>query len=197
MTLSVKRLPTIDHDALKIYVQCMARDIATNTNEIVYWWERSEEFKPNELIILGIYLNDKMIGYVQMVDTPRFLCIDYIAMDKLWRTSSIFSKTLDKVFEWIDNVKKGKLIVTEVERKGFIKVLAKYGFQAVKVNYQTPLLGKRPTPMTLLANRDVPHPKWLVFHIYFEHYLHWYSIYDKTDKFLEFRYVIDDLIENI
>ena len=79
-------------NAIKIYLSTTPHDQKTNSSEIVQWVDEQSHFKVGELFFFGLKVNDVVVGYAELayVKKDRILIIDYINLEKSYRSNSNF-----------------------------------------------------------------------------------------------------------
>ena len=94
-------------DALEIYRRNIFRQEKTPTNEIAWVIDNRKKFKTSMPFIMGIKLNNKIIGFSEIAFIPKIksLIIDYIIFDAKYRTNSAFYSFLLLALEYINSLK--------------------------------------------------------------------------------------------
>jgi hypothetical protein len=210
-------------EALRIYKNNTAPNIRTNTNEITYWLEHyNKSFKNKKLYILGFYLDDKVIGYAEMIyiKKTKILVIDYLTIDKVYRRNGSFYPFVNHIQRLIENESiQIDYVLTEIcslkennepedESKYLIRLLKMEGFNIIKAPYKQPYLGIDNYESLLNAQLMVwstLKPNTLqkatymsfIYSIFYEHYLSWYESFLGQKEFNEYKKQLDLLYNEI
>lgn len=192
------------NDFLEIYSKNININIRTDTNDIIYWIDNYNTLsKISSLYVFGLFLNEKPIGYCQIVyfHDMKMIFIDYIAITKEYRGVS-FNAFISLIKQYFENKKIVILLyVTEVpyysnslipsteseKLSYFLK--KKLGMKSIKALYYQPELGlsNEDTQMmaTLLIKFECEEPHMdtigkkvylnILYTIYEKHYLFWYK----------------------
>jgi len=81
-------------DALRVYTSCIPHEAKTSTNEISYWVDHAKEKSDiADLIFLGFYSNDTIIGYAEIayIKNERLIIMDYMVIESKYMSNSSFS----------------------------------------------------------------------------------------------------------
>lgn len=208
--------------ALSIYSQNIDPLIRTDTREIIYWLDRYNRKFTDKFYIVGLYLNDVIIGYGQFVYfvEEKIVFIDYLAIEKQSRKNNTFYEFTDKIKEFLaeENLHYTYILTevgyykennepTEVTRN-LIRLLKMSGFGVVKMDYFQPMLGKNnyetelSTILMLYTENDVKRIKKETFlliidTIYFKHYKRWYDAFFQDKEHALYISRLDDLKKKI
>ena len=91
-------------NAIKIYLSTTPHDQKTNSSEIVQWVDEQSHFKVGELFFFGLKVNDVVVGYAELayVKKDRILIIDYINLEKSYRSNSNFYAFYTLIIDYIN-----------------------------------------------------------------------------------------------
>jgi N-acetylglutamate synthase-like GNAT family acetyltransferase len=193
--------------ALALYSRNIEPFLRTDTREIIYWLDEYPLRHTDQFIILGLYLNEMVIGYAQLAyfAEERLIFVDYIVVEKEFRKNNTFYEFVEEIKEFITAESiEFDFILAEVggfdnkepsaATKNLIRLLKMTGFGVVKTNYHHPRLGKAnyesefQSILMLYTPSEVKHIKketYLSFlkTIYFKHYQRWYAnFFDEKDN---------------
>lgn len=189
--------------ALSIYSKNIEPILRTDTREIMYWLDNYGKHYKDKFYLLGLYLNNKLIGYAQLVyfENECILFVDYIVIDKDFRRNNTFYQFIEEIKNFLIDEEvvydyilgevgyfNDKKIPTESTRN-LIRLLKMSGFGVIKTNYYQPMLGKNNYESELMSVLMIYTPndlkkikkdtfQLMINTIYFKHYKRWY------DKFL-------------
>lgn len=188
-------------DALIIYNNNIAPEIKTNTNEIVYWIDNFNIlFSNKELFIFGLYYNETLIGYAQLVyfKNDKFIFIDYLCLNDPYKKNAIFYPLYNLLEAYlIEEQCDYKYIITEVSYTEdsldideasvlLLNLLFMENYGIADAIYYQPLLGldnkesNFENKLMLKSNEPIKKMKKetylsIVQTIYKDHYLPWYK----------------------
>jgi len=142
--------------ALRLYAENIEPSYRTDTNELIYWVEKFQKRYGDGFFILGLYLNNLLIGYAQMAYfvEERFVEVDYLVIDKPYRKNNAFYEFVDKISEFISQEHLVfDFIICEVgcyfenmepteSSKTLIRLLKMSHFGVIKCSYYVPRLGR-------------------------------------------------------
>lgn len=97
---------TYYHEALRVYCQTITYDQKTNTNEIAYWVNHSNDFPNCKPLFFALILNNMVIGYAEWayLVSNRILIIDYIILDSQYKSNSAFFAFFSLIINYIDSL---------------------------------------------------------------------------------------------
>ena len=92
--------------AVDVYRRTVARNVKTNTNEIVWAVDNRDKFKKVQLFFFGLELNGKIIGYAEIafIKRTRYITIDYIVIEEKYRTHSAFYSFFMLIIEFFNTI---------------------------------------------------------------------------------------------
>lgn len=207
--------------ALDIYSAETAKEIRTDTNEIVYWLGRYDaEFDGDKLLLFGLYKGGDIIGFAQAVHlkSARIIIVDYMAICRSSRRHNVFFQFVDMIYEWtIGENLCHDYIVVEVStpkdplaarRAGaLIRALNMAGFATVDAPYLHPKLGSQGEteasakllvkPNIAIASISTSEYIRIVRSIYYDHYIRWYSKIFAQGAFDEYKRSVDKDYETV
>ena len=191
-------------DALEIYRRNIFRQEKTPTNEIAWVIDNRKKFKTSMPFIMGIKLNNKIIGFSEIAFIPKIksLIIDYIIFDAKYRTNSAFYSFLLLALEYINSLKIDyDYILFEKVIKGdeeaFITEISELqleGFQVINQLYFQPRLDidnvdSEQEAILLIYQKNNSNPFIskesylnMISAIYFDYYFEWDSFFFKNDE---------------
>lgn len=191
-------------DALDVYISTVPRNEKTNTNEIIWCLDNAKQFKKFELYFLGLELNNKIIGYAEIafLRRTRYVTLDYLAIDKKYRTHSAFYTFLLLIVEYFANIKLdydfiGIELLTNDDSFTFQKNLSEFeieGFRVVNTTYIQPCLepnnyDSQHDAILLIYQRNTTNKRIsqktyldIVHSIYFDYYFEWDSHFLKNNE---------------
>lgn len=211
-------------DALIIYSNTIAPEIKTNTNEITYWIDKfNEKFSDKELYIFGLYYNEKLIGYSQLVyfKNDKFVFIDYLCLNDPYKKNAIFYPLYNLIETYlIEERCDYKYIITEVSYTEnnldideasilLLNLLFMENYGIADAMYYQPLLGldnqesNFENKLMIKSNEPIRKMKKetylnIVETIYKKHYLCWYEpLLDTNDNYKQYEKHINKLFENV
>jgi len=219
------RLKSSNHKDLTKCLDLYARNIEplvrTSTNEIAYWLDNFKKRKDEVFYIFGFYMNNTLIGYAQIVHftTEEIIFIDYLAIDKEFRRNNTFYEFIEHIFIFFKDNLKIKYVLAEVAlfkrnslpsdyAKTLIRLLKISGFNILKIEYYSPMLGKEnfesETECALMIqtpNNELDKIKtetYLSFLkvIYFKHYQRWYEEFLNQDDMNNYNKSLYHLYQN-
>lgn len=188
--------------ALSLYAKNIDSLIRTDSREILYWLDNYSKRYPDKFCLLGLYLNNVLIGFSELVYfvEEKIVFVDYIVIDSNHRRNNTF-------YEFIENIK-GFLdeeclnydnIICEVgyyehgkefsgPGRNLIRLLKMSGFGVIKNDYIQPMLGKTnfeselKCVLMIFPINDLGRIKRETFMmildtIYFKHYKRWYDAF--------------------
>ena len=157
----------------------------------------SKEFKNVTLYFLGLELNNKIIGYAEIafLKRTRYINIDYLAIEKKYRTHSALYTFLLLIIEYFTSIKLdydfiGIELLTNDDKTVFQKNLSEFeleGFRVVNTMYIQPCLelnnyDSQHEAILLIYQRNASDKKIskntyldIVRALYFEYYYEWDS----------------------
>lgn len=186
--------------ALYIYSQNIDPLLRTDTREIIYWLDNYNNTYKDRFFLLGLFLNNELIGYSQLAHfiDEKMIFIDYIVIDQNFRKNNTFYEFVEQIREYL--YQEGfdfNFVVGEVgyfidnkepteQSKMLIRLLKMSGFGVVKSRYFQPMLGKNNfesevlTVLMIYIPNDVKKIKKETFlliieTIYYRHYKRWYD----------------------
>lgn len=186
--------------ALGVYLSHVTPDIRTKSNEITYWLDQSYKQFGDEFIILGFFVEKRVIGFAELAyfAQSRILVFDYLVLHKEYRSHGEYFQFARMIQDWIANERlEFDYAVAEVsyestgdqpsERSLQLAQLFQYiGFSIVDCDYlQAPLgddniqSGSRAFLLVGSCEALPSLKKATVLHIartgYIEHHLRWYT----------------------
>lgn len=200
-------------DALSLYVDNIAPELRTSTNEITSWADKYNKKFDDELLLFGLFENNKLIGFSEQVyfKKEKFIHIDYFVIDKEYRgnhTFQIFFALFEKFYK---NYKyEFNFIITEVEVRNepLLQLLRLNSFGEIQSKYYQPQLGQNNHDSLIeskLLYFRADNDKMIkieTFHmiintIYYNHYIRWYEEFFSEKELLEYKKNIEKLKEKI
>jgi hypothetical protein len=182
--------------ALRLYVRLIPGPARTQSNEIVYWLENYQQFKPDEFCVCGFYSNDAIIGYAQFAyfHAERIIAFDYLLLHEAHRGHGEYFQFVKLLKEWIDEQHwELDYVTAEVsadcdvanDRVRLVDLFQQVGFAVVNCLYHQPHLGlNNPQsdikvhflvrPSAKMLTMPAPVFVKIVETIYFKHYQRWY-----------------------
>lgn len=186
--------------ALNLYSNNIEPILRTDTREIMYWIDNYSSRFQDKFILLGLYLNDQLIGFSQLAYflDECIVFVDYIVIEEGFRRNNTFYQFLEEIKTFLDNEDisydyivgevgyyNDKHIPTEKTRN-LIRLLKMSGFGVIKANYFQPMLGKTNFESELMSVLMVYTPNELtklkketfqliINTIYYKHYKRWYD----------------------
>ncbi len=212
--------------ALNIYTKNIEPILRTDTREIIYWLDNYNKQFDDRFYILGLYLNNKIIGYAQLVyfENERIVFVDYILIEKDFRRNNTFYQFIEEIKNFfIDENVIYDYILGEVgyyndqrvpteNTRNLIRLLKMSGFGVIKTNYYQPMLGKNNHESELMSvlmiytQNELKKIKKDTFQlmvntIYFKHYKRWYdkflNEFEQNDYFLNLNKLMTLITDNI
>lgn len=191
-------------NALDVYIGTVPRNEKTNTNEIIWCLDNACQFKKFTLYFLGLELNNRIIGYAEVafLKKTRYVTLDYLAIDKKYRTHSAFYTFLLLIVEYFASIKLdydfiGIELLTNDDASVFQKNLSEFeieGFRVVNTTYIQPCLepnnyDSQHDAILLIYQRNTSDKKIsrntyldIVHSIYFDYYFEWDSHFLKNNE---------------
>lgn len=189
------------NDALIIYSQNIEASLRTDTREILHWIDYYPTSFDDKFIVLGFYLNKKIIGYAQFAYfiEERLIFVDYVVIGAEFRGNNTFYQFVDEIKEFFkaENLQ-FDFILAEVggfegnepgiQTKYLIRLLKLSGFGVLKTTYFHPRLGLNKyesefQSVLMVFNsgeqKKIKKETFLLFleTIYFKHYQRWYDAF--------------------
>jgi hypothetical protein len=89
--------------ALKLYSENIEPEYRTDTSEILFWTDNFEKQFGDSFLILGLYLNDVLIGFseVAVFKEEKLVEVDYIVIDPRYRKNNAFYQFLDQITSFL------------------------------------------------------------------------------------------------
>lgn len=179
------------NSALNIYLDEIAFELKTSSQEIIYWINNYSKKFNDELLIFGFYENDTLIGFSQCVYflDKQFIVIDYFIIASQYRGNHSFQMIVALLKKFFREYNYDyNFIVTEVEsdNKILLRLLKQNGFGEIQSKYFQPNLGINNFD-SLLEAKLLYYPaeedktikkesyKKIIETIYNDHYIRWYS----------------------
>ncbi len=211
--------------ALKIYLDNIDYNVITNTNEITHCIDSYNKLYPDaEFTVVGFYMNKVLIGFSQFIyfKKEKFMFIDYLVIEKIYRKNNTFYEFLAKIREYIDSVNYDlRYIVGEISLQGaseekeyspntrnLIRLLKMNNFGTIEAPYYQPMLGVNNYESYLKAilmlypvdeYRIIKKETFLMIlkTVYFKHYENWYKLFLNDAEIREYSMHIHDLFREI
>lgn len=208
--------------ALNIYSKFTPSNIKTDTNDIIFWLENYNKKFSDSFFVFGLYKNDKVIGFMQLVYflKEKFFTVDYITIDENHRQMHAFTTFIYLVHSFFEiNNYDVNFVVTEVEYdekikqplesgRTLIRLLKQHNFSVVKVTYFQPQLGmhnhdsKTSAVLMYFSNNEKKYISketyfMILNKLFYEHYCRWYEPLLTKDEFSEYKNEIDLLYNKI
>ncbi len=171
--------------ALNIYSDEIPNNVRTDTNEIVYWFDRYNKMYEDQLMIFALVYDNQVVGFTQAVyfKTVGFATIDYVAIKKEFREhfASFFNLLIESI---LMNAQGINFLVTEIdgENKPLERLAKIKGFESLGDYIQPPVSGMEDTEIMaklllkrIGSNESYIEPNIVVKTLYFDHYLRWYK----------------------
>lgn len=188
--------------ALIIYSHNIEPFLRTDTREIIYWLDEYPRRFKDQFIILGLYLNNSIIGFAQLAyfKEVKLIFVDYIVIQKESRGNNTFYEFVEEIRTFLitENIE-FDYILAEVggfdenkepaaSTRNLIRLLKMIGFGVIKTNYFHPRLGKNNYESEFLSVLMLYSPDekksikketffLLLDTIYFNHYKRWYDVF--------------------
>ena len=224
-TYSVRRYTSsLDQEfirALKIYNDTVSTETKTDTREITYFVDNTDD-RPRELYFFGLYYNSKIIGYFQCgyLKQTKTLIIDYIILGNEYNHNSIFYPLFSLVQQYFsDNLVDIDYYVMEisirsleenVDKESYYsrKWLTSEDFRIINVPYPQPLLGISNYESNLdlrlmiksshtMSSIKVSTFMSIVNDIYTNHYIDWYSEFMNQEEISDYKEHINEQLNKI
>ncbi len=194
-------------EALSLYARYTPPALRTNTNEITYWVDNSDQYGSGKLLVMGFHCDKKIIGFAEIAYLPnsKVVIVDYLTIDPGFRQNNVY-------FEFIAHVQKFILnsgwdvhyVVAEVGKfdsnsppessRALVRLLKFSGFKVAKALYYQPQLGEKNADSEMEAilmvypfgenggqgeQSSLAKKTYMDITkaIYFDHYLQWYRPY--------------------
>lgn len=208
--------------ALKLYSENIEPAYRTDTNEIIYWIDNFDKKSSDRFFVLGLYLNEVIIGYTQFAYflTEKFIEVDYLVIHKDYRKNNAFYEFLDKIAYFL--TEQGIIydyILCEVgcyfedlapteNSRTLIRLLKMSHFGVIKCAYHVPRLGKTNYESQMRAILMIYSPTelkqirketYLLFiqTIFYKYYQRWYSVFFSEKENEEYKLNLDQLYDVI
>jgi hypothetical protein len=205
--------------ALNIYCREISPGIYTNSDDIAYWIDRYQAYRPDELFIFGLYINNQISGFAQFVymAEEELIFVDYMAIRADRRGHNSFYEFVSQIKDFVDqNYFRYGYILVEYpymthdgkepsgETKRMIRLLKLLDFGVLKAPYFQPAHGTNNQEShmksflmiyTKKEEQEIRKETYLkiVKALYFKHYLRWYEPIDKDitayKKYIDALYV--------
>lgn len=190
-------------DALDIYRKSVPRNEKTNTNEIIWCLDNSNEFNKFTLFLFGLELNNKIIGYAELalIKSTRYIALDYLLIDEKYKTHSALYTFLLLIVEYFSSIKldydfigiefltndDGELSkeeLSEFELEGFRVVNTLYIQPCLEINnydsrHEAFLLIYQRNTLNRIISKDTYLS--IIHSIYFDYYFEWDSHFLNDD----------------
>lgn len=208
--------------ALKLYAENIEPSYRTDTNEITYWLDNFEERFGDLFIVLGLYLNGKLIGFTELAyfQEEKFVQVDYIVLEKSYRKNNAFYEFIDKIGAFLTEEEiVFDYIICEVgcyfdnleptdSSKTLIRLLKMSHFGVIKCAYYVPQLGHRNyesqmRAILMIYSKDelkqLRKETYLMIinALFYKYYERWYSLVFNTEEQIAYKRAIDQLFEHI
>ena len=200
-------------ESMSIYTNAIPPELRTSSNEIIEWIDEYNIIFEDELLIFGLYEDNKIIGFSQGVffNKEKFIVIDYLVIDKQYRGNHTFQMFIALFKKFLEVYKyEYNFIVTEVESKNtaLMQLLRSNGFGEIQSKYFQPQLGVNNFE-SLLKAKLLYHPAYkdkvikddtysmIINTIYDKHYIRWYSKFLSNKKLIKYKQEIESLKKNI
>ncbi len=222
-TFSIKHLTNPENKdfikSISIYNNNTPIDIKTNSNEIVYWTQNSnDKFK---IFSFALLLNDKIVGYAMtsFIYSQKMLIYDYIALDNnsnntlflayfnLIKTYFINQKfDINYYVVEISNKNKGR--EKDKETKLFLKFLCIENFSRIDIQYDSLPLGLNNSESAFKAylyiksindRKTITKERFLdlISALYKDYYLSWYEPFFNEKQLESYLCIINDSLSKI
>lgn len=221
----IKRLTNPkDHDfgmAMNIYLNDIDPKIYTNSNDIAYWLENYQKFRPDELFILGLYINNRIVGFAQFVylAEEKLIFVDYMAIKSDHRGNNSFYEFVAQIKEFLEknNIHYAYIVIEypymnhgsnepSDESKRFIRLLKLLDFGVIKAAYFQPAHGlanqesfMRSTLMIYSKKelKEIKRETYLniVRAMLYKHYYRWYEPIERD--IMAYKKHLDGIFEKI
>lgn len=188
--------------ALSIYSQNIEPILRTDTREIIYWLDNYNKTFKDRFYLLGLNLNNKLIGFAQLVYfiEEQLVFVDYIVIDNDHRKNNTFYQFLEEIKVFLNDMNiyymyilgevgyySDKKSPTEKTRS-LIRLLKMSGFGVIKADYYQPMLGKNNYESELMSVLMLCTPDELkrikkdtfimmITTVYYKHYKRWYDTF--------------------
>lgn len=197
--------------ALKIYNETIPVETKTSTNEISHFAELQRK-TPREMYYMGLYFNDKVVGYIQAayLCKTKTIMLDYVTMKKEYRLNGVFYPLFSLFQQFFsDNLVDYDYIVTEVSMRSLDenvddesyysrRLLKAEDFRILNIPYPQPQLGinnyesnfeMRLMIKSINAISSIKSDTILTIieDIYINHYINWYSEFLSDDELNEYK----------
>lgn len=191
------------HAAINIYQKTVAHNEKTNSNEISWVLDHSKRFKKSTPFFFGLELNNKIIGFAEIsyIKRTRFIIIDYIAIDHVYKTHSAFYSFILLILDYLNSIHLdydyiGTEMLTSFEDAVSKKEISEFeleGFKVVNALYIQPCLEinnfdsqQEAILMISQRNKSVSNISKnnyfeIVNSIYFDYYYEWDSFFFKDE----------------
>lgn len=186
------------NSALNIYLDEIAFELKTSSQEIIYWINNYSKKFNDELLIFGFYENDSLIGFSQCVYflNKQFIVIDYFIIASQYRGNHSFQMIVALLKKFFREYNYDyNFIVTEVEsdNKILLRLLKQNGFGEIQSKYFQPNLGINNFDSLLEAkllyypaeeDKTIKKESYtnIIETIYNDHYIRWYSEFLTTKE---------------
>lgn len=208
--------------ALKLYADNIEASYRTDTNEIIHWLDKFEKRFGDGFYVLGLYLNDILIGYTQFAyfKEELFVEVDYIVIDKPYRKNNSFFEFIDQIGDFLTtNNIIYDYIICEVgcyfddiepteSSKTLIRLLKMSHFGVIKCAYYVPRLGKwnyesqMRAILMIYSREDIKQLKketyfMVINALFYKYYQRWYADFFSEAENKEYKTGLDELYEAI
>ena len=208
--------------ALELYSHNIEPALRTATKEIMYWVDRYNKRFEDSFFLLGLYLNDVLIGFSELAYflQEKTVIVDYVIIDKPFRKLGAFYQFVHEIEEFLQE--SGIIfdyVVAEIgyynekleppaKSKNMIRLLKMAGFCVAKCTYYTPRLGiyNHESEMksvlmiyTLDETKKIKKETFLqiVNAIYFKYNQRWYDAFLNEEQKIEYQKGLNKLLSKI
>ena len=208
-------------EALNIYCKETDARIYTSDNQINYWLENYKKFYPDELIILGLLINEHIVGFAQFVymAEEKIIFFDYMAISEECRPNGAFSALIGEINNYIDkNNMHFNYIVVEYPNFSHVgdepskksremqRLLKWHNFNVINAAYYQPAHGLK-NQESFMKSRLMIYSKdrlaeikketylSIVSTLLYKHYYRWYENFEKDIAL--YKKHLDNIFEKI
>lgn len=205
-------------EALKIYARETPGCIYTNSNEILYWLDNYQQFRPDRLFVVGFYVNNKVAGFAQLVymHDEKIIFFDYMTIANEYRGINSFYEFVAQIKSFVDSrsleynyaVVESPFMNHDSNEPSedailLIRLLKMQGFGVIKARYFQPAHGLKNKESEMQGRlliysknkiKEIRRETFLLIlsTIIFKHYARWYDgiedNYEGYHKYLESLY---------
>lgn len=208
--------------ALSLYSQNIEPALRTDSREILYWVDRYNKKFDDSFYILGLYLNEVLIGFSELAYfiKEKVVIVDYIVIEKQFRRNNTFYEFSQKIEEFLnDKDTVVDYVVVEVgyynekleppeKSKVMIRLLKLAGFSVAKCEYYTAKLGldnHESEMKSILMVRSLDGTKkiktetflQIVNAIYFKYNQRWYDAFLNDDQKIAYQKGVNRLMAKV